>query len=141
MIETVARIPIELRGLEPKIWRRADVPGSLTLKALHDVIQVTFGWTHSHLFEVVAGERSYGEPMPEYDDSGRKVYHAKHIRLKTLADRAVERFAYVYGFGDNWQHDLIVEEIRDGDASIDYPALVDGARRCRPRMSAVLGAS
>ena len=63
---------------------------------------------------------------------GRKVYQAKSIRLKTLIDRGVERFLYVYDFGDNWRHDVIIDEIRDGDAEIDYPAFVDGARRCPP---------
>ena len=50
MIEPVARIRIELQDIEPKIWRRVDVPLSSTLLALHDIIQAAFGWTHSHLF-------------------------------------------------------------------------------------------
>ena len=42
MIESVARIRIELQDLEPKIWRRVDVPLSSTLAALHDIFQVVF---------------------------------------------------------------------------------------------------
>ena len=45
MIEPIARIRIELQDLEPKIRRRVDVPVSSTLMALHDIIQVTLGWT------------------------------------------------------------------------------------------------
>ena len=37
MIEPVARIRIELQDLEPKIWRRVDVPLSSTLAALNDI--------------------------------------------------------------------------------------------------------
>ena len=132
MIEPIARIRIELQDLEPKIRRRVDVPVSSTLMALHDIIQVTFGWTDSHLFEFEVGDRVYGNPMPDDDDFGSKVYKAKSIRLKTLIERGVERFLYVYDFGDNWRHDVVIEEIRDGDAEIDYPAFVDGARRCPP---------
>ena len=40
MIEPVARIRVELQDLEPKIWRRVDVPLSSTLAALNDIIQV-----------------------------------------------------------------------------------------------------
>ena len=61
MIEPVARLRIELLEIEPKVWRRVDVPLSSTLLALHDIIQVTFGWMNSHLFEFEVGDRVYGE--------------------------------------------------------------------------------
>ena len=31
------------------IWRRIDMPLSATLEALHEAIQMTMGWTFSHL--------------------------------------------------------------------------------------------
>ena len=108
---------------------------------MHDIIQATFGWTDSHLFEFEVGNRVYGNPMPDDDDFGSKIYKAKSICLKTLVERGVERFLYVYDFGDNWRHDVVIEEVRDGDAGIDYPSFVDGARAARPRMSAVPMAS
>ena len=46
--------------------------------------------------------------------------------------RGVGRFVYTYDYGDNWHHDVIVEEVREGDPDREYPALVDGARRCPP---------
>ena len=42
------------------------------------------------------------------------------------------RIVYTYDYGDNWRHDVIVEEVRDGAPDRDYPAFVDGARRCPP---------
>ena len=48
MIEPVARIRIELQDLEPKIWRRIDVPLSSTLAALNDIIQVPEGARQTH---------------------------------------------------------------------------------------------
>ena len=132
MVETIARIRIELQDLEPKIWRSVDVPVSSTLMGLHHVIQAVLGWRSYHLFEFGVGDRRYGEPAPEYDDLGLKVYHAKHIRLKTVLERGVKRFTYVYDFGDEWKHDIIIEEIREGVAEIEYPVFVAGARRCPP---------
>ena len=131
MIEPVARIRIELQDLEPKIWQRVDVPLSSTLAALHDIIQVAFRWTESHLHKFVVGDRTYGVPTLEDEFYESKVYKASAIRLKTLIERGVSRFLYVYDFGDDWRHDVIVEEVRDGEAEIEYPAFVDGAR-CRP---------
>ena len=111
MIEPVARVRITLQDIEPKIWRRVDVPLSTTLMALHDIIQVAMGWTDSHLFEFVVGDRVYGEPHPDDAMYERKVYQAKSIRLKQLLDRGVDRFLYVYDFGDNWRHDILLEEV------------------------------
>ena len=48
MIEPAARNRIELQDLEPKIWRRIDVPLSSTLAALHDIIQVSFVIRRAH---------------------------------------------------------------------------------------------
>ena len=132
MIEPVARIRFELQDLEPKIWRRVDVPLSSTLAALHDIVQVSFHWQDYHLYEFVAGERVYGVPSDEDEFYDRKVYKAAAIRLKTLVERGVDRFLYVYDFGDDWRHDVIVEEVRDGGEDTEYPAFVDGARRCPP---------
>ena len=39
---------------------------------------------------------------------------------------------YTYDYGDNWRHDVIVEEVRNGDPDMEYPAFVDGARGCPP---------
>ena len=102
------------------------------LAALHDIIQVLFHWQDYHLYEFVAGERVYGVPTDEDEWYDRKTYKAEAIRLKTLVERGVDRFLYVYDFGDNWRHDVIVEEIRDGAADTEYPAFVDGARRAPP---------
>ena len=129
MIEPVARVRIELQDLEPKIWRRIDVPLSATLMALHDIIQVSMGWNDSHLFEFLIGDKVYGEPYP---DDERRVYKAKSLRLQTLVERGVEQFIYVYDFGDNWHHDIIIEGVRDGEEDVDYPVFVDGVQRCPP---------
>ena len=49
-----------------------------------------------------------------------------------MISRGVDRFVYTYDYGDNWRHDVIVEEVRDGAPDREYPAVVDGARRCPP---------
>lgn len=131
MIEPIARIRIELQDIEPKVWRRVDVPLSSTLRALHDIVQITFSWTDSHLFEFEVGGRIYGEP--ENDLFGeRRIYKAASARLKTLVDRGIERFLYVYDFGDEWRHYLFIEEVRAGEPDVDYPAFVGGERRGPP---------
>lgn len=132
MIEPIARVKITLEESHPPIWRRVDVPMSASLMALHDIIQVAFRWKGGHLFEFRIGEKVYGKPHPEDEAFGRKVYQAKSLRLETLIGRGVGRFQYVYDFGDNWRHDLVIETIMEGSEDIDYPVFVAGARRAPP---------
>jgi len=132
MIESIARLRIELEGTHPLVWRLVDVPLSFTLMALHEIIQVMMQWENAHLFEFVVGDQVYGAPFPEDRVLDRKVSQAKSIRLKSLVDRGVDRFVYVYDFGDNWRHHIIIEAVRQGDDNTDYPAFVNGARRAPP---------
>ena len=79
--ERIARLRIELQELEPKIWRWIDMPLSTTLEALHEAIQMTMGWTFSHLWEFEIDGRSYGNPsFREFDDEP-VMYKAKGLRL------------------------------------------------------------
>jgi hypothetical protein len=39
----MATLDIELRHTDPLIWRRVDVPTSISLKVLHDIIQAVIG--------------------------------------------------------------------------------------------------
>ncbi len=130
MSERIARLCIELHELEPKIWRCIDMLLSTTLEALHEAIQMIMGWTFSHLWEFDIDGRCYGDPsFREFDDEP-PIYKAKGLRLGVVISRGVDRFVYTYDYGDNWRHDVIVEEVRDG-----YPhciARVNGDPRGAP---------
>ncbi len=117
--ERIARLRIELQELEPKIWRRIDVPLSMTLEGLHEAIQMTVGWTFSHLWEFEIDGRSYGDPSYRELDDEPVIYKAKGARLGIVIARGADRFVYVYDYGDNWRHDVIVEEVRDGVSILD----------------------
>ena len=47
----------------------------------------------------------------------------------TLTNRAA---TYLYDFGDDWHHSVVLEEITPHDASSALPACVAGRRRCPP---------
>ena len=108
------------------------MPLSTTLQALHEAIQWSMGWTFSHLWEFEIGDRSYSDPAFREFEVEPVLYSAKGIRLGTVIARGVDRFVYIYDFGDYWCHDVFVEEVRDGDPDMEYPAFVEGALRCPP---------
>ena len=43
----ICTIRIELLDTDPPIWREVEVPTSITLKVLHDIVQITMGWLAS----------------------------------------------------------------------------------------------
>ncbi|MGO4917471.1 plasmid pRiA4b ORF-3 family protein [Pseudogemmobacter sp. W21_MBD1_M6] len=132
MIEPIARIRITLEDTDPPVWRELDVPLSTTLAAMHDIIQVVMGWWDYHLYEFEIGDRNYGVPSSDDALYDRKVYKASALRLANVLERGVRNFFYVYDFGDNWRHRISIVEVRQGDADIEYPRFVSGARRAPP---------
>lgn len=72
------------------------------------------------------------DPRYELGDD-RKVHRdSSSIGLKTVIERGYRRFGCLHDFGDGQEHDVIVEEVCDGEAGIDYPAFVEGTRFCPP---------
>jgi Plasmid pRiA4b ORF-3-like protein. len=43
-----------------------------------------------------------------------------------------DKFRYVYDFGDDWRHDIVVEKVLDPDEGIKYPVCIGGKRNCPP---------
>lgn len=132
MSEPIVRLRIELEGTQPLVWRKLDIPLSTTLATLHELIQAAMGWWDYHLYEFVIDDRVYGVPSPDDELYERKVYKAKALRLATLMERDMRQFLYIYDFGDNWRHRISLGEIRQGDAGIEYPCFIAGARRAPP---------
>jgi hypothetical protein len=125
----VFRLSIELLGIEPPIWRSVQVPAGITLRRLHDIIQVVMGWddVHMHLFEI--GDVRYGMGDNEYD--AEEVDDSK-VLLGDVVHGAGAAFDYEYDFGDGWEHLIRVEEVRRDVPAAEVPRLLDGARACPP---------
>ena len=79
----IATVRIELRHTDPLIWRQVEVPTSITLRVLHDVIQAIMGWFDYHLWEFSIDRRKYGLAMDE-DWRGAPRSLATHVRLRDV---------------------------------------------------------
>src|SRR5216683_1219088 len=127
---TVHRVKITLRGAKPPIWRRLEVPSDITLQRLHLAVQQAFGWADGHMwvFSTPAGE--YGTANPEL---GHRSAAAK--KLSDVAPRAGGRIRYTYDFGDDWEHDIAVEDVLPAEPDVAYPRCTAGRRACPPEDS------
>ena len=58
----------------------------------------------------------------------------KKVKLHQFIDSEKQKFEYVYDFGDNWEHIIIVEKITEDkiEDADKYPRCIAGERACPP---------
>lgn len=117
---------IEIRDIEPAIWRRIRVPADVSLARLHDVLQITFGWTDSHLHDFLVGDGRFG--MLDTEDEFFAI--DEHAAPLGAVARQGTTFLYRYDFGDDWEHEISVEKMIEGGP--DTIECLGGERACPP---------
>jgi Plasmid pRiA4b ORF-3-like protein len=126
------QLKIELLGVTPSVWRRIIVPETIKLPKPHTVFQIALGWTNSHLHEFVIGGVRYADPDPDFADELEHV-DQKNVVLVIALGIDSRCFDYVYDFGDDWHHIVIVEEqIPDRDFAPSLVHCSGGANCCPP---------
>jgi hypothetical protein len=123
---SIYQLKIALAEIRPPIWRRIQVPGTILLCCLHDALQAVFGWTDSHLHNFEKDGKYWG--VPEYDD----LIDESNVRLAQLLKAKGDSMVYVYDFGDNWRHDVVLEKIIPAGELMKAPICLGGDRRCPP---------
>jgi len=125
------QLKITLDNLSPDIWRRVLVPDTITLTKLHQVIQIAMGWENAHLHEFEFDGQRYGEPDPDWDLSFNTITSEKRVKLKNCLV-GIKRFKYLYDFGDNWEHTIVLEKSLPDDPALTTPLCLDGNGACPP---------
>ena len=128
--DAVYILKITLEVVEPPVWRRVQVSGSITLERLHTVILKTMGWHDVHLHEFEVSGKRYGQPEP--DEPQYKVEPEWKLSLRAAAPTEGARFRYVYDLGDGWGHELLVEAIQNHTGPLKHPVCLAGERACPP---------
>jgi hypothetical protein len=123
----VYQIKVGLRGAKPPIWRRLQVPADVSLARLHSIIQIAFGWddSHLHVFETPYG--SFGIADADLDHRAEAP-----VTLEQVAPAANSKLRYTYDFGDDWEHEIVVEKVLDRDDAATYPRCIGGRRAAPP---------
>ncbi|MHB8882983.1 MAG: plasmid pRiA4b ORF-3 family protein [Thermodesulfovibrionales bacterium] len=133
--EQVYQFKVTLQEISPTIWRRIRVPAEYSFWDLHVAIQDVFGWTDSHLHEFRMKNPKTGRKVaigiPD-EDFGAKVSFGWKKKIADFFTLANSKAEYIYDFGDDWQHIILLEEILPAKKGIDYPLCVDGERACPP---------
>lgn len=123
----IFQLKITLDGIKPLIWRRFLVKDNISFQKLHETIQAVMGWDDFHLYSFYLNKEEISPP-----DSENEALNAKKIKLKDKLSLK-NKFSYVYDFGDNWEHSLVVEKIFDADCKTPFiPFCLEGERACPP---------
>jgi len=121
-------IRVQLRDIEPPIWRILRVPSRTSLLRLHKILQKAMGWTNSHLHLFEINGKPYGEGDFEWDFD---VQDYRGMRLDKIFTAGRTSFLYEYDLGDSWRHDITLLGTVEGEAK-GKPACISGARACPP---------
>ncbi|MFC4171736.1 plasmid pRiA4b ORF-3 family protein [Microvirga sp. GCM10011540] len=120
----ILQFKVWLVGISPVIWRRVQVPASMTLRELHGVIQVAMGWEGIHLFQFTLRARRFGSP--------ELAARSPDVPLSELRLRQGTRFRYEYDLNGPWKHEVRLEGRHEADPGSSYPICLDGDGFCPP---------
>ncbi len=129
-IAPVFRLKVTLVRVEPPVWRRVRVPGDIKLHVFHQLLQVLMGWDDCHLHRFLINGQEFAPKWSEYEMT--KVRDERRTTLERAVKLAGKSFAYVYDFGDGWNHDIIVEGTLPWEKGNWVPVCLDGAGACPP---------
>ena len=136
----VYQFRVQLEDIKPPIWRRIQVPEVYTFWDLHVAIQDAMGWVDYHLHEFTIKNPSIGKkvqmgiPFDDGDDDWRDEPLLTDWEHKIAAYFTMEnsKAAYLYDFGDSWEHTIKLEGIQPREKDVSYPTCLAGKRACPP---------
>jgi hypothetical protein len=136
----VYQFRIALEEIVPEIWRRIQVPTAYTFWDLHVAIQDAMGWDDCHLHEFrLPNPKSKHEDrigIPDDDDPEDEATLAGwEVPLTGYFSRKNTTAHYLYDFGDDWQHRIVLEDVVAVRPGLEYPVCLEGARACPPEES------
>ena len=128
-------VRIDLVSARPATWRRVELPSTLMLDEVHELLQLLFGWTDSHLHRFALGASVWDRDaelflcpydVEEGEDDGLPT---SAVRLDEVLGEVGDKLRYVYDYGDDWMLVLKLERV---DAAPPPRARVTGGRRGAP---------
>lgn len=127
------RVSAVLAYTDPAIWRRLELASDLRLDEVHCVLQAAFEWQGGHLHQFSTESRTWDAgSAADFGPGPFSASPAPGPEGKTLLSQVLaavgDRLEYVYDFGDNWEHVVMLEEIVEPAPGAPRACVVDGDR-------------
>ncbi len=136
--ERIYQFKVQMLGITPLVWRQIQVPESYSFWDLHVAIQDAMGWKdyHLHLFQVINPETGLAESIGIPDDEGfiddPPTLPGWELSIASYFTQSGTSARYEYDFGDDWQHEIILEDILPREEHQNHPLCLAGAQACPP---------
>ncbi len=142
----IYQLKITLDDIKPPIWRRLQVPAHIPLVALHDIIQVSFGWSGDNLHHFLINDEYFSSTLEmdfldDFSDNELEMDFLDDFSdnesdtdawLDQFRLREGQKFTYEYDFGDSWEHTILLEKILAPEEGVQYPRCIKAIRACPP---------
>ena len=129
------QLKITLKNSHPPIWRRCVVPQGLTFSQLSVVLNITMGWSGSHLSGFDFPKQGIDVTENNEFFEGFMPFDRESIEAdKSCIDTYIEGepwFTYTYDFGDDWVHKVVVEKVLE-EYEANYPTVIKYKGNCPP---------
>lgn len=120
----VLRVRVSLLRVRPPVWRRLDISASFSLGLLHHAIQTSLNWDDCHLHEFTSDDGRHIGTQNEWADPD--LEDEDQVLVGDLLHRPGDSIRYVYDFGDDWRHSIVLEEILPSEHRANLPRCQDG---------------
>lgn len=138
MPEPVFVLKVVLTGWED-VWRRIAIRGNQTLDDLHEAIYKAFDRYDEHLYSFylpkpgskgrarIRDAKEYACPFMGDDDQfgDEPPGNAAEAEMSSLGLKPRRKFHYLFDFGDEWWHDIAVEQIDAAAERGKYPRVLE----------------
>lgn len=128
-LRSIYQLKVTLKVCRPSIWRRLLIASTDNLEDVHIALQIVMGWTNSHLHEFAKDRDRYGIPDEDFPSD---VRNEADCRLDQVIKTEKNKLNYVYDFGDNWEHEVVLEKILPFETGTVLPVCLEGSRACPP---------
>ena len=130
------------------VWRRIAVRGNQTLNDLHEAIFQAFDRDDEHTYSfffprpgrkgqaALRGAQEYTHPFNAAEPgpfADKPLKSAGTTRLSALGLTAGRTFLYLFDFGDEWWHEITVEETDAPDDKGQYPRIIEKRGKSPPQ--------
>ena len=127
---------IDLVLMPEPVWRRILVPGFYSFWDLHVAIQDAMGWRDRHLHQFTLDDPRNGDRI-RFGIPDQSGFHGAHELLAGWEFPVLQYFAkdappalYTYDFGDDWQHEVVLEDVLAPYDTARLPLCLAGEGRC-----------
>lgn len=134
----IYQLKVTLNHMPSPVWRQIEIDRNTTFAELHYILQVAFEWEDCHLHNFlirqsrgkdVSKKQTIIGPLLEDLPFGfvtdlKELDETEEIVAKWLV-KEQDCCIYTYDFGDNWQHEILLEKILEREDGVFYPRCTD----------------